>query len=201
MKTAWELRGIPCFPLADKETSPQSIQISRSFAHPLKTSEDLRDPIASFVVSAAEKLRSYHLKAEGLHLFFNTNRFLADKWGVHVTADISPATDSTPELIEKALELLSLRFENGRSIVRAGIILTCTNQRESSYLFEEPLARQRRMKTGRLMEAADKINRTLGKHTLRPAALLARESQDWLPRCDETFSGCSSLDTLPRVRA
>jgi DNA polymerase V len=200
LKTAWELRGIPCFSLQDKEDLPQSIQISRSFAHPLKTKEDLFDPLAEFVVSAAERLRAHHLKAAGLHLFFNTNRFLPDKWGAHAVADIAPTTDSTPTLIEKTLELLSLRFEDGRPIVRAGIILACTDQREPSNLFEEPLARRQRIKAAHLMKAADKINQTLGKHTLRPAALLTRESKSWLPRCDENFSEYSSLDTIPWVR-
>ncbi len=65
LRTAWELRGIPCFSLEEQPSSKKSIMTSRSFGFHVETIETLEEAVSSFTSRGAEKLREENRFASG----------------------------------------------------------------------------------------------------------------------------------------
>lgn len=199
LRTAWELRGIPCFPLEKKEPAPQSIQVSRSFQRPLSGVSELKAPIAEYILSAAEKMRADRLKATELHLFCNTNRFSDERYLMAKSVPFHPATDDTDELIRAGFRLLKDNLDPQHLIIRAGVVLLCSPAPSSPPLFETQEERGMRHKRERFMQAADRINHMLGERGLIPALLSGIELESWKPRHNENASSWQDMQKLPAV--
>ena len=72
LRTATELRGIPCLDERDYDADPDSISCSRSFGTPVTTREELAESLASFTSQAAQKLRRHGLLATGCNVYAQT---------------------------------------------------------------------------------------------------------------------------------
>lgn len=68
-RTCNELRGISCLELEDVMPPKQQIMSSRSFGAPVETIEELRESVASYLASAAEKLRRQNSVAGAVYVF------------------------------------------------------------------------------------------------------------------------------------
>ena len=72
LRTATELRGIPCIDDRAYDAAPDSVSCSRSFGEPVTTREALAESLASFTATAARKLRKHGLLATGCNVYAQT---------------------------------------------------------------------------------------------------------------------------------
>jgi len=167
-RTCNELRGISCLELEDVMPPKQQIMSSRSFGAPVETIEELRESVASYLASAAEKLRRQNSVAGAVYVFVLTNRFKEDEpqYNAGITVPMGDATDDTLVLTSAALRGLAAIFRPGFRYKKAGVMLTLLSDKgaRQATLFDDPVARARSEK---LMEAMDAINREFGRGTLR----------------------------------
>lgn len=170
-RTCNELRGISCLELEDVMPPKQQIMSSRSFGAPVETIEELRESVASYLASAAEKLRRQNSVAGAVYVFVLTNRFKEDEpqYNAGITVPMGDATDDTLVLTSAALRGLAAIFRPGFRYKKAGVMLTLLSDKgaRQATLFDDPVARARSEK---LMEAMDAINREFGRGTLRSGA-------------------------------
>ena len=170
-RTCNELRGISCLELEDVMPPKQQIMSSRSFGAPVETIEELRESVASYLASAAEKLRRQNSVAGAVYVFVLTNRFKEDEpqYNAGITVPMGDATDDTLVLTSAALRGLAAIFRPGFRYKKAGVMLTLLSDKgaRQATLFDDPVARE---KSEKLMEAMDAINREFGRGTLRSGA-------------------------------
>lgn len=170
-RTCNELRGISCLELEDVMPPKQQIMSSRSFGAPVETIEELRESVASYLASAAEKLRRQNSVVGAVYVFVLTNRFKEDEpqYNAGITVPMDDATDDTLALTSAALRGLAAIFRPGFRYKKAGVMLTLLSDKgaRQATLFDDPVARE---KSEKLMEAMDAINREFGRGTLRSGA-------------------------------
>ena len=163
LRTVYELRGTPCFPLDHGERPRQTVIVSRSFGAPVYAIEDLAAALSYHTIRAGEKLRRSRQVAGALTVFIRTNRFRADedRYTGEITLPLAPKTDTTPELLARALEGLRLIYGPGRRYHKAGVMLTDLSAAEALPLRlwgSEAHERERR-----LMRALNEVNAKFGR--------------------------------------
>ena len=170
-RTCNELRGISCLELEDVMPPKQQIMSSRSFGAPVETIEELRESVASYLASAAEKLRRQNSVAGAVYVFVLTNRFKEDEpqYNAGITVPMGDATDDTLALTSAALRGLAAIFRPGFRYKKTGVMLTLLSDKAArqATLFDDPVARA---KSEKLMKAMDAINHEFGRGTLRSGA-------------------------------
>jgi len=161
-----ELRGISCLPLELYPSNRKSVTVSRSFGDYVESLKGLRAAIAYYVSRAGEKLRKDRLAAGALTVFIETSRFSADRpYATARPLQLSPLTDSTPEILSVTLKGLELIFREGYKYKRAGVMLTelAPVQTLTQRLWDnEHYERMRR-----LMETVDGLNAKFGRDAVR----------------------------------
>jgi DNA polymerase V len=180
LRTVSELRGTPCFFGGSVPDVRKSIASTRSFGQNVTSFEELREAVATYVSWAAVKLRRQKSAAGGLYVFIRTNkdhtRPPQQEGGFR---ELPVATDSTPELIRHATEILQGLFREGTIYKKAGVVLSGIKPRGNVQL--DVFDKADRVKSGTLMEVLDRINHTHGETTIRFAATTGI-SCNWLMR-------------------
>jgi len=175
-----ELRGVSCLPLEACPPPRRSVTSSRSFGRPVTSLAELREAVAFHVSKAAERLRRARRMARVLLVFLETNRFAADpQHAPAVSAALPVPTDLTPELVGHAQRLVERAFLDGVEYKKAGVMLLdlVPARPAQSGLFDgRDRERQRRV-----MEAVDRLNRLMGRDTVRPARV--GFTQAWRTNC------------------
>jgi DNA polymerase V len=182
--TAWELRGHPASHVLIRKSSPQSIQVSRTFGHPVRNFADLLDPLLCFSVSAARQLRRAQLSARRIHIYIRTSPF-GDGY-FYRSADHE---FKKPEFLDSVFmgavrEMLKNIFEPDRAYKKAGVYLNDFYDRSvcaQQFLFYTDDARMKRA-----AEAADTINSELGISAVKPAMLFSAPGKKklWRPNAE-----------------
>ena len=166
-RTWQELRGIPCIQFEDLIEPRQSICVSRSFAHELRTLPELAEQVANFAEGAVDKLRKQGSLALELVVFATTNRFKEDapqsSSGVRVT--LPEATADHRALILAAADACKSLFRQGYAYKKAGVVITRLMQMDdyTPSLFQNA---ERKEKDERLSGAIDAIHAAYGRHAL-----------------------------------
>ena len=177
----------------------QQIMSSRSFGAPVESIEELRESVASYLASTAEKLRRQNSVAGAVYVFVLTNRFRDDEpqYNAGITVPVVDATDDTLVLTSAALRGLAAIFRPGFRYKKTGVMLTLLSDKgaRQATLFDDPVARA---KSEKLMAAMDAINREFGRGTLRSGA--SGVAQRWAMRagnCSPRYT--TRWDELPVV--
>ncbi len=171
LRTVWELRGVPCIPLDEFPAPKKGIVSSRSFGRPVERLEELREAVASYVSRAAEKLRAQKSVAGSLTVFLSTNRFKEDdpQYSSGITCRLPVPSSYTPRLIHAAGRLLARIYRQGYRYKKAGVMLYEIMPEGDAQL--DLFSRLHDTgRTRRLMSAMDRVNRSMGRHTLHFAA-------------------------------
>lgn len=183
-KTARELRGIPC--LALEETAPrQTICTSRMFGHRLHALAPIREAVASYASTAAEKLRRQGSRT-GLNIPGEP------RYGGVMPCPLPYPTDDTRVLVDAALRGLEAIYRPGFAYSKAEVLLL--DLRRRGEFTGDLFAPQPRPGADRLMAVIDRINARQGRGSIRlgrvpaePAWAMRREllSQRYTTRWDE----------------
>ena len=199
LNTVWELRGIPCLPLKQREDPAKTLQVSRSFGRDTSRREDLEAALASFAATAGERLREQGLLAGQVRVHAASSPHRGPYRVRWAEVPLPRPTAYTPDLIAAAREGLGRLFVPGILYAKAGILLTHLSSQGAVQrdLFDETRGADARKR--RLMEAVDRINDELGGGTLVPA-LLRHPDRPWAPRSALRSSpGTTRLEALPRL--
>jgi DNA polymerase V len=125
-----ELKGIPSEELEEEFVNKKMIATTRMFGTPVKTIEEIKEAVATYVSRAAEKLRRQNSAAAVVNVFVVAKaatkpgeRFRhGPSIGSYTVLDVP--TSSTHELIKPALKLVDRFFEKGKTYKKAGVILS-----------------------------------------------------------------------------
>ena len=199
-RTCNELRGISCLELEDIAQPKKQIMSSRSFGAPVETLAELREPVASYLATAAEKLRRQKSAASAVYVFLLTNRFKEDEpqYNAGITVPMPDATDDTLALTAAALKGLAEIYRPGFRYKKTGVMLTLLSDKAArqTTLFDDPVARE---KSIRLMATMDAINREFGRGMVRSGA--SGVVQRWAMRSENRSPRYTTRwDELPFVQ-
>lgn len=172
-RTHAELRGIQCFTFTDAPASRQSIACTRSFGRAVTSFDDMRQAVADYTASAAEKMRRFGMKAGAMQVFMRTNEFNNDpKYSNSVTFEIEPSADSFA-LIASATRAAWSMWREGFRYFKAGVILIDL-YRSNDLPVGDLFSSRDPEKYKSLMTALDAINGRFGRGSARPGGLVER---------------------------
>ena len=200
LRTATELRGIPCLPLELAPPPRKGLVVSRSFGRKLTEFGQVKEALVAYVARAAEKLRADSLLARHMQVFLHNSPFAAREAYVGNAAGVAlpyPTSD-TAELIGHATVALRRIYRPGPHYVKCGVMLTefvpeGTGQAD---LFDGRDTARRRD----LMAALDTLNRRMGRDTVFYAG--SGLHRDWKPSAEmKTQHFTTDWQQVLRVKA
>jgi DNA polymerase V len=199
LRTAMELRGIPCITLEKAAPPKKSICTSRSFGQAVETLADLQEATATYTAQAAYKLRNAGLRATVLDVFIRTNSFKKEEpqYCNRRTFALPTPSAHTGTLIKFALASLRAIYRSGYRYQKAGVLLSglVPENYEQLSLFDIP-----RPRATSLMKAVDRINKRWGHDTIQFAA--AGLTKEWRFRqLKKSPAYTTRWSDLPTVKA
>lgn len=203
-RIVWELRGHPAIQLDDMAAPKQQIMVSRSFGRQTRDLADLREAVRQHASRAGEKLRRQGSVTSAVMVFVNTNRFQLDQpqYRNSVVVPLPRPTDDSRNIAHAAGRGVEAIFLEGYRYQKCGVMLldlTADAHRQLS-LDESPRSEAERHRRQRLMATVDRLNRELGRETVR-LGLPCRGSV-WTLRCDRRTPRYSTRwEELVRVKA
>ena len=169
LRTAMELRSIPCIELEETLPAKKSITTSRSFGTPVESLAYLQEAVATYTTQAAYKLRTARLLTSAIHVFLRTNSFKKGQpqHSAGKTFTLPAPTCHTPTLIKSSLKLLQSIYRSGYLYQKAGVLFTglTPENYQQMHIFGPPDPRGTS-----LMQAMDTINSRWGRNTIHSAA-------------------------------
>lgn len=152
----------------DEVERKKSIATTRSFEHTIDNYEELKERVATFAISCAEKLRQEQSNCKIITVFVMTNRFDERLSFVSETLSTTLEFDSNSSIVlsKAALFLLDKLVPSEGKVPaykKAGVIvsgITPNNQKQLNLFCEES------PKHKALMQVMDKINARYGGHKL-----------------------------------
>lgn len=174
LRTAYELRGVPCVPLEQGPPPRRTLVRSRSFGERTASLEAALEAVANHAARAAEKLRAEGLAAGALQVFLTTGGHGPGPHRQGAAMEPLPhPTASTPVLVRLARRLLRAchRPATGAGVpyryLKTGVVLTelgpagpCQADLFAARAAEHPA----------LLAAVDRVNARFGRHTVVVAA-------------------------------
>jgi len=182
LRTWLELNGVPCIDtkeIAKKKT----ICTSRSFGDMVTAIDSLKEAVAHFAASSANKLRGQYSVAGSVTVFIYSNRFRDDleQYNNTMSLAFSSPTSDTQEITVLALHILHLIYKSGVIYKKAGVILSDITE---AYPFQLNLFDHipNRKERFQLMHSIDSINQTFGLKTIK-LAVEGVSSHQWDIKC------------------
>ena len=181
--TWMELNGIFCIETAEVMQS-QSICTSRSFGEMVSDFDNLKESIAHFASSCANKLRGQCSVAREVTVYLRSNRFREDlkQYRNAATYSLPIYTADTLEITHAAINSLEQIYQPGILYKKAGVILSDIQPcfPLELQLFDPIPNRQERFQ---LMKAIDCMNQKYGMNTIR-LGMEGYEKRPWHVKCE-----------------
>ncbi|MES2579422.1 MAG: Y-family DNA polymerase [Pseudomonadota bacterium] len=198
-KTIHELNGIVCIEMEEVAPPKKQIVSSRSFGHAVYDYNSLAESITLYMSRAAEKLRKQQYYAGSVYVFIRTSEFKPEHpyYSNGMTISMPSPTDDTRQLVNVVLWGLKQIYRPNFKYAKAGVMLSelVPSEGVQTDLFSEV---QVSPKSKALMAAMDKINRKMGKESVK----LASEgfARPWKMK-QENKSPCytTKWEDIPRV--
>ncbi|WP_430230208.1 Y-family DNA polymerase [Nitrosomonas communis] len=176
-RLGYELRGVSCLALEEVSVPRKQIISSRSFGQLVYSLPELSEAVASYMSSAAEKLRRQNSICNVIQVFIQTNPFREQdkRYSNSMTVPLPNASSDTRLLIRAALFGLKCIYRQGYAYKKAGVILSCIDSaaKQQEPLFELYGAGGR---SAKLMCVLDQINQRYGRDTLSVFSTSKRKS-------------------------
>jgi DNA polymerase V len=168
-RTVLELRGIPCFAFQQVPFPKKAIARSRKFGRPLVDLIELREPLASYVASAARALRQQGAVAGAIRVHLETSQHVEHRYANSIYRLLPWPTAATGELIGWASGCLEQVSRPDYAYRRCGVLLTELSSQDiqQTNLFTEEYYDQKKRDA---MEALDRISAQWGRTALRCAS-------------------------------
>jgi len=162
-----DLEGKPTLDL-EKAKPRKNIAVTRSFERDYFEFEELKERVATFAVTCAEKLRKQNSHCAALYVFVYTNKHRDEEpqYKPHVVVKLPFPTNSGIELAKFAIEGLGRIYREGYRYKKAGVVvmnITPEDKRQIT-LFENSDPRHHE-----LMKAVDYLNKYIGDHKVKLA--------------------------------
>ncbi|PKH49573.1 SOS mutagenesis and repair protein UmuC [Tenacibaculum sp. Bg11-29] len=145
--------------LLDEPTTKKAIATTRSFEYTFSDIDNIKERVATFAVSCAEKLRKQNSSCHMIIVMLHSDRHKKDseQHSASKTVVFSYPTNSTLTISKSAVEAVRTIFKKGIKYKRAGVIVTglvpSDNYQINMFEKENP-------KHKPLMQAIDKLNKT-----------------------------------------
>lgn len=167
VRTACELRGIPCLEFNELPVPRKSITCSRSFGKAVTKIEEIQEALASYTATAAETLREEELLPSFVTVFLMTSPFREQSYSNSATITLEEPTAFTPELVAKAKSALQHIFRPGYVYKKVGIIMGGFTPKMSYQpdLFHSD--EKQKAKQTRAMQVVDNLNARFGKSAVQ----------------------------------
>jgi len=200
-RTAMELRGTSALDSGSIYEPSKSISCSRSFGHPVIDLSELEEAVATYVSTAAAKMRRENQKASGANVYFeyypeyNQNKREGGVSGTSVSFD--QPTGDTGEMLNKIYPVLASLFIEGRRYKKAGVVFFGLEGARGDQLdlFDAPVSAH----SEELYAAIDNINQRFGRKTV--FHLSEGVKQTWkMKREHLSPSFTTNWDQLPVVK-
>ncbi|MGQ4878701.1 Y-family DNA polymerase [Billgrantia sp. LNSP4103-1] len=203
-RIVWELRGHSAIELEDIAQPRKRILVSRSFGRLSGELTDLQAATRQHAARAAEKLRRQGSLARAVLVFLRTNPHRlqdAQYANSHVVSLPEPSSD-TSTLIAAARQALTAVFLEGHRYQKCDVMLLdlVDAERCQLSLLDAPADGGRRDRSRRLMATLDRLNREMGRDTVRFG--LPHKDNAWALRCQrrtQRYTTC--WDELVKVKA
>lgn len=165
-----ELRGEPCSEVEQISADKKSIQVGRSFSHPIHLLSHMEQAVSTYISLLGEKLRQKGLYTYGLRVYMRNSPYHQDFYYQTQDCQMAQPIHDTQSLIKSALTLTRQLFKKGCIYHKAGVIaypLTLRSTKRQNLLFEEqPITSPQNKILSSLM---DQLNNRYGKGTIRYA--------------------------------
>ena len=163
-----ELQGIPVLEMEEVQAR-KSIATTRTFDGNYTDKDKIRERVASFAVSCAEKLRRQGSCCKSLMVFITTNGHRDDlpQHNQSVVIKLPFATNSSIDIVKFATAGFEQLFKKGYAYKKAGVILMDFSSEEHLQL---TLFEAQNPKHRPLMKVIDKINASYGQQKIRLGA-------------------------------
>lgn len=160
-----ELEGISCLHLEHRQRK-KSISTTRTFHHMLSDYRSIKERIATFAITCAEKLRQQNSVCQALTVFIRSNKHRDDmaQYHPHMSIKMPFASQSSIEICKFATQALSLIYRDGYAYKRAGVILSDISEHTSQQL---QIFENSNPKHLPLMQTIDKLNKRFGTHSIK----------------------------------
>jgi DNA polymerase V len=161
-----ELQGKSCLPLELHPKPKQETCVSRSFGQPITEWNELKEAIATYTTTAAEKLRKQQQVASSICVFIRTSPFKENYYSNSIVLQLPIPTNYTPELNRHAILGLQSIFREGCAYKKAGVMmlgLVSAEYRQLNLLEPAPDF----SKEAAHMDVVDRLNQQLGKGSLQ----------------------------------
>ncbi len=172
MRTALELRGIPCGTL-EETAKKQSIMSSKSFGTLQTEYQALAEAMSSHCARAYEKMRQQALITAHLTVFIQSNRFRLDlpQYSNSISFKLIHATDDLCYLTRVAKFCLKKIYKEGIHYQKVGVLMSHLMDKPHQQMdfFNQP-SDEKIAKTDLTLDVFDAINQKFGRHTLYLAA-------------------------------
>jgi DNA polymerase V len=163
-----ELKGIPAIEWEFETPAKKNICTSRSFGVLQTEKNEIKEALCNYAATCALKLRQQKSCCKKIHVFVQTNphKTQDSQYLRSITVQLETASNDTGEIIKYALKGFDIIFKKGYNYLKCGIIvmdLVPENKVQGS-LFSNISS-----KSKVVMDAMDKVNKALGKDTVRIA--------------------------------
>jgi DNA polymerase V len=185
LKTATELRGIPCIDIDTVFHPRKGLVSSRTFGKPITELADLEEAVSLFTTRVGSKLFDQKSVALYLSVYIRTNKYNPE--GRHVskvaTVRLDQPTFYIPHLITAAKQALKTIYLPGYSYKKAAVYLQDISQADSaqqSFIAGYEVDPHISKKQETVLSAVEKINAKWGSLTIKPLAV--GKKQLWKPK-------------------
>ena len=165
LRTATELRGVPCIPLELQPPPRKGIVVSRMFGKRLTEFEPVKQALIAYVARAGEKLRRDRLTTRHMEVFLQNSPYDTHErfYGKATRFQLPHATSDTAELIRYAVNALRQLYRPGIHYAKCGIMLAelAPGEAQADLFDGRDTGRK-----ARLMLAVDTLNQKMGRDTL-----------------------------------
>lgn len=170
LRTVKELRGEPCLELELATPAKKAIMTSRSFGSMLTEIRDIREAVANFASSCAEKLRREQSACTFVTVFITTNPFRETdcQYSNSITVTLESPSSYSPEIIKAATRGLEHIFIKGYKYKKAGVLVS--NITPDAHLQLSLFSDRDVEKERQLMKALDCLNGRYGRNALKIGA-------------------------------
>jgi DNA polymerase V len=169
LRLLFELRGIPAVRSDDSPAAHKNICTSRSFGTRLTDRNAIAEALANYAASCAAKMRAEKSLCRSIEVFIQTNphKTLETQYRRAIVIGMERASNDSGEIIKAALRALDLIFKPGIRYMKCGI--TVRDLIPESTVQASCFDGADRQKNRRVMQAMDKINKSLGGEFVRAA--------------------------------